>query len=170
MLLFLCICSGNRLQHRCLSILLKAEILLCPMTFVLMHSCTIDGNRTASSNKLKCQPWQRWASRPFTASPKWVDGPSVERFLIKRQHFSHTPTRTTVRRAAAYSKKWVNKWGVIINSGYFFRSFELCQIFPEQGAFATVHIDFMQCAWRSEMRWDEDGVMGNRSARHTVNI
>lgn len=32
-------------------------------------------------------------------------------------------------------------------------SLELPQIFPEQGAFAMMHIDFMQCAWRSEKRW-----------------
>lgn len=56
------------LNHRWPSILLKPEIRLCPMTFVLMHRCAIDGNRTASGNKLKCHPCQRWA--PLHSVPK----------------------------------------------------------------------------------------------------
>lgn len=74
-----------------------------------MHWCAIDGNRMASSDKLKCQWWQRWASPLLAASLRWDDRPLAERLLIKCWHLTrahiHTPTRTSVTRGVAYWKE-----------------------------------------------------------------
>lgn len=59
------------LNHKCPSILSNTEIPLFPMAFVLMHWCAIDGNSAGSSDKLKCQPCQRWGSPLLATSLRW---------------------------------------------------------------------------------------------------
>lgn len=103
------------LNQRRVSMVSNPEILLCPMAFVLMHWCTIDGSRMANSDKLKCQQWQRWASPLLTVSLRWGDRPSAEWFLIKCWHLTHThayctQTRTSVTRGVASLKGSESGW------------------------------------------------------------
>lgn len=81
------------------------------MTFALMHRCAIDGNRTASGNKLKCQPRQRWAPlrRVPIAGRRAISRTIPDKTLTRHSHTAtHQQGQRWQEQLHIQSGEWIN--------------------------------------------------------------